>query len=59
VREDANTNRIIKSMPSVMKSQRARELLHMRGDASIESIITAYVDEFLSDEMEYPTLLSS
>lgn len=60
VRQDANTNRIIKSMPSVMEAHRARRVLHMKGDASIETIITAYVDEFLSDEMDnYPTLLSS
>lgn len=58
MKEDANTTRIIKTMPSVMRSARARQL-GLKGDAGIDHIIGQYVDQFLADEMEFPTLLAT
>jgi hypothetical protein len=52
---DPTTDRLVKSMPSVMHSPRAAELGLPR-DRSVEEIVQNYVEEFLGDEMvkEYP-----
>lgn len=55
VKVDPWVSGIVRSMPQVMHSPRARALGLPR-DASVEAVIDEYVDEFLDDEMkdDYP-----